>query len=168
MKCLIYILLFISLSSCFESKFQKEIIDLSSQINKIDSLNTELASMNFTIGEEAYKSNKYALCSSPKFEDCYVSDYKKAIERLYFEAVYKRKKDSVNLLLHEFNYQFEYLSKPKKGEEIKNENIVNLHYLINEFVTETNNPTADEFLDYKSKINSLKQNINTLKADLKN
>ena len=168
MKDLVYLLIISILLSCSESKLNKDIQELLPQINKIDSLNTELASMNFTIGEEAYKSNKYALCNSPKFEDCYVSDYKKAIEKLHFEAVYKRKKDSINLLLHEFNYQFEYLSKPKKNEEIKNENIVNLHYLINEFITETNNPTADEFLDYKSKINSLKQNINTLKADLKN
>ena len=168
MKDLVYLLIISILLSCSESKLNKDIQELLPQINKIDSLNTELASMNFTIGEEAYKSNKYALCNSPKFEDCYVSDYKKAIEKLHFEAVYKRKKDSINLLLHEFNYQFEYLSKPKKNEEIKNENIVNLHYLINEFVSETKQPVDESFFDYKSNLNSIKQEVNILSSELRN
>ncbi|MGV0847397.1 hypothetical protein ACTS9T_12625 [Empedobacter falsenii] len=168
MKELVYLFIIGILFSCSESKLNKDIQELLPQINTIDSLNTELASMNFTIGEEAYKNNKYALCNSLKFEDCYVSDYKKAIERLRFENIYNRKSDSISKLLHELNYHFGYINKPNKNEKIKHDNFIKLHSLLNKYVSETKQPVDESFFDYKSNLNSIKQEVNILSSELRN
>ncbi|MFV0168623.1 hypothetical protein OBJ95_06185 [Empedobacter falsenii] len=168
MKNIVYLLIISVLFSCSESKLNKDIQELLPQINKIDSLNTELVSMNFTIGEEAYKNNKYALCNSLKFEDCYVSDYKKAIERLQFENIYNRKSDSIGKLLHELNYHFGYINKPNKNEKIKHDNFIKLHSLLNKYVSETKQPVYESFFDYKSNLNSIKQEVNILSSELRN
>ncbi|QES93114.1 hypothetical protein F0358_10550 [Empedobacter brevis] len=69
--------------------------------------------------------------------------------------------------LKEINDRFEYINKPDENEKIKHNNLIKLHSLLNEYISETKQPVDENFFEYKSNLNSIKNNINLLKMQLR-
>ena len=158
------LLLFIVLICC-ESKSEKDMKDLISQANKINDLSNQLSSMNLYLGEQAYETNMYVLCNFNQPENCYVNSYKEAIKKLQLEDIYKVRKDSVTLLLNEFNHDFKDLKKTVSVKDNQNfNNLDSIHNKINQYSYEINFPRDTFFYDYKKRLIKLKSEINSLQC----
>lgn len=173
-KILLLTTLIITITSCNNVDFDKKGKETFQDLKKISNLSLQMNSVTGEVWRTAIYDNKYALCQSSNYSDCYVSDFNYALQRYNQEKNVINLRNEISDIENTISLNMDSISDPSSKNKEIYENLIDLHKNAKELANEAKNPTGSltSFIDKSNKlgneINMLITEIETRKSDWKN
>lgn len=157
MRKLIFFFLIIFLTNCKNNEINIETSELKAKIKELDSLNSELISINATIWNAAERENKYLLCDSSIVNDCFVNDHKQAFIKLKVNSGYDIKLNRIKNLQNEIDQYSLNINKNPYLKDFEQSKLI-----IKDLVQLTLNPEGSDEEIYLQKSNNLRNDLHVI------
>ena len=123
---------FVILFSCNKVDFNKKGKETFNELKELSNLSLKVNSITSEVWRTAIYDNKYALCNSNNFEDCYVSDFNYAIQRYNNEQDIINLRNKISEIENKISLNMDSISDPSSKNKDVYENLIDLHKNVKE------------------------------------